>query len=128
MAKKLTPPFRSQTMAHLQDARSEFSTRLALDQKKVEVALRRTALMERQMEQRAALAATRRTERKAPSQNADFTARRAEIDAILTTARAEYAEQLLALVARWRETTTLNGLEQLARCCADVTKLAESLR
>jgi hypothetical protein len=115
-------------MAHLSDARSEFSTRLALDQKKVEVALRRTALMERQIEQRAALAETRRSERKAPSQSADFSARRAEIEAILTTARAEHVEQLLALVARWRETPALNGPEQLARCCADVTKLAESWR
>ena len=120
MAKgKLTPPFRSPLMTHINDSRAEVAQRIALEEKKLALTERRTAVMERQIEQRAAQP-TREVKPLRPS--ADFAARRAEIEAILDNARAEIADQLLELCDRWRATSS-----DRARCCADVTALAQML-
>jgi len=112
-------------MTHLRDARSEFSTRLALDQKRVEATERRTAVMERLAEERARAGEARREKREMPGRPRDeFAARRAEMEAILTTARSEIAEQLLVLCALWQGAGALT----VAQCCADLSKLAHTIR
>jgi len=99
----------------------------SLQAKKIEATERRTAVLERLAAERAQAREERGAKRDANATlkpNADFAARRAEMDAILETARAEIIEQFLLLCDRWQASSDVT----VARCCADVSKLANSLR
>lgn len=135
---KLAPAFRE--YAREQPA---INSRLALEAKKIEAIERRTALMEREAAERARKreardaqaqkreAAARAREKETPvadkrvsKPSAEFAARRAEIEAILDTARTEIAEQLLLLCEQWQA----SGEVTVARCCAELSKLAKTLQ
>jgi hypothetical protein len=131
---KLAPAFRSFAI----DGQA-VSKRLALETKKVEALDRRTAVMERMATERAQAREARERAKAAPAvtssspeperpakavrPSVEFAQRRAEIEAILDTARAEIIEQLLVLCDQWSA-----GDVTVARCCADVAKLAKSLQ
>ena len=133
---KLAPAFRE--YAREQPA---INSRLALEAKKIEAIERRTALMEREAAERArkrdareaqkreAAARAREKEtpvadKRVPKPSAEFAARRAEIEAILDTARTEITEQLLLLCDQWQA----SGEVTVARCCAELSKLAKTLQ
>jgi hypothetical protein len=128
---KLAPAFRSFALGG-----QAVSKRLALETKKVEAIDRRTAVMERLATERAqAREARQRAKATLPAvspppaskpssrPSVEFAQRRAEIEAILDTARAEITEQLVLLCEQWSA-----GDVTVARCCADVAKLAKSLQ
>lgn len=131
---KLAPAFRE--YAREQPA---INSRLALEAKKIEAIERRTALMEREAAERArkrdareaqkresaARAREKEThvaDKRVSKPSAEFAARRAEIEAILDTARTEIAEQLLLLCEQWASSDVT-----VARCCAELSKLAKTL-
>lgn len=123
---KLAPAFRE--YAREQPA---INSRLALEAKKIEAIERRTALMEREAAERArkrdARDAQKREaaasgEKRVSKPSTEFAARRAEIEAILETARVEIAEQLLLLCEQWSASDVT-----VARCCAELSKLAKTL-
>lgn len=127
---KLAPAFRSFAIEG-----QAVSKRLALETKKVEAIDRRTAVMERLATERAQAREARQRAKATPPAvspppskpssrpSVEFAQRRAEIEAILETARAEITEQLLVLCEQWSA-----GDVTVARCCADVAKLAKSLQ
>ncbi len=139
---KLAPAFRE--YAREQPA---INSRLALEAKKIEAIERRTALMEREAAERVRKreaterareaqkreAAERarekekekeaRGDKRVSKPSAEFAARRAEIEAILDTARTEIAEQLLLLCEQWQASSEVT----VARCCAELSKLAKTL-
>jgi hypothetical protein len=106
---------------------TEVSARLAIETKKIEATERRTAVMERLAAERAQAREARnqkRGEHTTMKPSAEFDARRAEIDAILGTAREEIIEQLLVLCDHWQSSSDVT----VARCCADVTKFTKTLQ
>jgi hypothetical protein len=132
---KLAPAFRSFAI----DGQT-VSKRIALETKKVEALDRRTAVMERMATERARAREARERAKATPAvtpssqeperpaakharPSVEFAQRRAEIEAILDTARAEIIEQLLVLCEQWSA-----GDVTVARCCADVAKLTKSLQ
>lgn len=131
MPSKLAPPFREYA-----NEGHAVSSRLALEAKKIEAIERRTALMEREAAERARKREASERAREAKKQEAaehggekrsrpsvEFAARRAEIEAILETARVEIAEQLLLLCEQWSASSDVT----VARCCAELSKLAKTL-
>jgi len=130
MPSKLAPPFREYASEG-----HTISSRLALEAKKIEAIERRTALMEREAAERARKREATERAREAQKREAaehggekrgrpsvEFAARRAEIEAILETARVEIAEQLLLLCDQWSASDVT-----VARCCAELSKLAKTL-
>ena len=124
---KLAPAFRE--YAREQPA---INSRLALEAKKIDAIERRIAIMEREAAERARKRDAREAQKREAAASGDkrvskpsaeFAARRAEIEAILETARTEVAEQLLLLCEQWSASSDIT----VARCCAELSKLAKTL-
>ena len=101
-----------------QEAQAKFQ----IAEQKIAATEHRTAVLERIVEQRA-VRAERREKRNGSGQqqigsNADFAARRAEIDALIRTARAEIMAELIKLADEWTNGATAQD------CAAALRKFA----
>ena len=102
---------------------SDFSKKLTLEERKIAALERRTALLE-QIEARKTTTTTQEKQQKqnAPAVTGDFAARRAEIDAILRSARSEIGMELMKLADEWQASPATQA------CATVLRKFASTLQ